>query len=1293
MFLPILVRAQAPANDLCANAIPLSSALTCNNISGTVVNATYTATLTDCGGNTPTYDVWYSFVAVAPTMTVTLSSPGANFNTPRLQVFSGTCGGFTSVVCSTSPALTVTPTGMTVGNTYYLRVYSRNGAAPISNGAFNLCITYPMPDACASAVSLNSGPTCNYITGTVANSTNDGGTGCPGTERYDVWYRFVAKSTDPTITLANIGANFVNPLIEVRSGSCAGASIQCGGTSPMDLTGLTINTTYYIRVYSTTLPIPTTTANFDICVTDPPPANNECDAPPQLTPGTACVNTGGNFYASTTSVNTIAGSCAGAVTQDVWYYFQASAANATVTLSGLGANVTGSSVQILSGGCGNFVSIACGSPAASSTSLIPGNYYYIRVYRTGPVVTTPTGSNFNICVTYTNPVGAPANDNCVGAISITPKISCVKTMGTTVNATLSGLPFSGTCSGTVGPDVWYSFIATAANTTITLADFGANFGATRRLMLYDNVCGSLNVLNCAQGTGNSVGLNPTTLTIGATYYVRVFSGTVAAPTSYGDFSLCIYATPNFQRFGNSYVNITKQTTGGVVQNGDILEIRMTVNHSQGTSNLQNMRYVDSVPKNTAMLTAATDRLRVITNQGIAVHSFTLGGGDDGGVYVASPPAGSYQIRMNLGFGTTLPLASPGNPVNTTATEFASATGVLTGTNNIPRGGSGTLFATSFRVRVTGAVGDTIVLGAGKFIYRTSAGGPDIILTGTPYKILITSPLSLCANATGINMSEENGGTFGAGSTLNRPTDLAFPIPGYDLVKISATQGLGDGQYSIVNNMSPRSGVDRTAERSPTNTTPLPSQQASAYRMHGGHWDIDGDHTGTNNGVGNIPQADGVNSGYMLMVNADYVASETYRQTVSGLCPNTYYEFSAWVRNICPTCGINYTTGANPTPRQSGVRPNLTFSLNGLDYYNTGEIDSASGWVKKGFVFITGPNQDSATFSIRNNSQGGGGNDWVMDDITVATCLPNMSYSPSLNPVVCMGNAITLNDTVTSFFNNYTHYKWQKSTAGGGAWTDIAGFSGTATPVPVTGGYRYITSYTVPTADAQLANNGDRYRLIVATTGTNLSDTACNVTDGISIIDVNVIDCTPVLKTELINFNGRLESDKGILTWSTSNEEKNMKYFIERSNDGRTFEMVGTLNAGNNSQNVNYYTFPDPVSINDKAWYRLVLVTADGKKKYSAVILLTNNLPDFDFVKVVNPFSHNLEFDLSVNTNSMINISLIDMSGKVVRSGKQMVYTGTNSLTLKNTDALPAGVYTLRIMRNERLISRRVVKTN
>ncbi|HYK55642.1 MAG TPA: hypothetical protein VEV15_04125, partial [Flavisolibacter sp.] len=523
------------------------------------------------------------------------------------------------------------------------------------------------------------------------------------------------------------------------------------------------------------------------------------------------------------------------------------------------------------------------------------------------------------------------------------------------------------CTGTSGYDVWYKFVATTtAAINITTADFGANF-TNRRIQLFSGNCGSLTPTNCT--TGNALSVSG--LTIGNTYYIRLFSSDANAPLGLGDFSICLTtAAANISpRFGNSYVNVTKKTIGGVVEPGDILEIRMTINHTSGT--LYNMRYLDSVPTNTQMLIGATDRISVITNEGIAIQNYTPAAGDDAATYIANPPAGNYQVRMNLGFGaTTTPSPAIGVPPNNSTTEFASATGQAAASTNLPKGGGGMLFATSFRVQVTGGVGDTITLGAGKFIYKTASGsGPDIVLTATPYKILITNPMSLCANATGVNMSQEFGGSFGEGTSLNRPTDLDFTIPGYTFVQISANQGLGDGQYAIVKNMSPRSGINRNADRSPLNTSAsFPAQTSTSYRMHNGHWDIDGDHSGTNDAAGNIPLADGVNGGYMLMVNADYVASETYRQTLNNLCPNTYYEFSAWFRNICPTCGADYQTGSNYTPRQPGVMPNLTFALDGVDRYNTGEISymnvnsNSGGWVKKGFVFITGPTQTSATLS-------------------------------------------------------------------------------------------------------------------------------------------------------------------------------------------------------------------------------------------------------------------------------------------------------------------------------------------
>ena len=727
----------------------------------------------------------------------------------------------------------------------------------------------------------------------------------------------------------------------------------------------------------------------------------------------------------------------------------------------------------------------------------------------------------------------------------------------------------------------------------------------------------------------------------------------------------------------------------MVEPGDTLEIRMAINHPSGLGTIYRLRYVDSVPTKTIMLTGATDRLRVISNEGIAVANYTLAGDADGGTYKATPPAGEYHIRMNLNFnGTTTP-PSPTAPANNTSTEFASASGQLA-PGNVPNVFGSTIFATAFRVRVTGAVGDTISLGTGKFLYRTTAtGGTDVELTTTPYKILISSPMSLCANATGVNMSQEFGGTFGEGTTLNRPADLDFPIPGYTFVQISANQGLGDGQYAIVKNMSPRSGTNRNEPRSPG---------SSVYRMHGGHWDIDGDHTGTNDAVGNVPLADGVNGGYMLMVNADYVASETYRQTLNNLCPNTYYEFSAWFRNICPTCGNDYATGSNYSPRQPGVLPNLTFALDGVDRYNTGEIpyqnvnSNSGGWIKKGFVFITGPTQTSATFSIRNNSQGGGGNDWAMDDIAIATCLPNMTYTPTLNPTACMTNTITLDNTVRSYFSNYNHYKWQRSTDGGASWLDIPGQTGSAVTTAIGGQWEFATSYTIPPAHTTLANNGDRYRLIVATTAANLNSPTCLVTDGVSQVNLNVIDCGTPLKADLLSFNGRLSNNHSVLSWTTSREEKPVRFFIEKSTDGTNFTRIGTIDSYNNrAAENNTYSFTDPVAVTGKTMYRIAVSSNAVAIKYSRTIQLGSPVETFKVEVTTNPFSSSLHFDVTMDKDAKIDVLLLNATGNVVKQKSYTGYTGINNYSLPNTESLAAGIYILQVQQKDKMITRKVIK--
>jgi trimeric autotransporter adhesin len=1134
-------------------------------------------------------------------------------------------------------------------------------------------LAQPANNLCTNATAITSSTSCVNTAGTVNGATYTAlGSACL-TTRPDVWYIFTAKSTNPTITVSTLS----NARFQVyTAASCGGTatSLFCSGSGTGTVTGLTVGAQYLIRVYQSSNG---GTLTFNICIDDPAPTNDLCSGAITLTSGTSCTNTTGNMYGATLTATTVtAPNCASASTYDVWYRFVAQTTNPTITLSNIGSSFTNASMQLLSNNCGStFTQLYCGSTSIAANHLTPGTTYYIRVYSTGTVPTDPTNAGFDICVT--DPVSPPpSNDECANAVNLSVGNICNNLPGDMSGATISSTPLGGSCVGPNAYDVWYKFTAVNSIASVALSGIGANFLNPRIEILSGN-CGSLTSLFCGVST-----LNATGLITGNTYYVRVYSTTPPSPNGNSRFNICITSSAlPAVRFGNSYVNISKKTTGGVVEPGDILEIRMTIHHSSGT--MTNLRFVDNTPTNTAMATGATDRIRIITNEGLNYKQYTLAGGDDAATYTASPAAGQYNIRMNLGFGGT----NPGIPVNTSATESASATGSMSSADR-PRGGGGLLFAVAYRVVVTGTVGSTIQINPAQFVYRT--GGSDVTLTATPYQILISEPLSLCTNSIGLNNAAELGGTFGTGTTLNRSFDLSTPIAGYSFMNnVNAYNGLGDGRYAIVNNISPRSSTNRNANRQP-NCTGLANDDPNNCnnRMHGGHWDIDGDHTGTNNSIGNLPPAASTNSGYMLMVNADYVASEVYSQTLNNLCPNTYYEFSAWFRNICETCGVD-STGAQfagtvtaPSAGYVGVYPNLSFALNGLDYYNTGEIN-VGGWQKKGFVFRTGATQTSATFSIRNNSQGGGGNDWVMDDIAVATCLPTMSYSPTINPFVCESNPITIADTISSFFKNYTTYKWQRSVNGGTNWTDLTG----VTTLPDTN--YYITSYTIPPQYTTLADNGNLYRVVVATSADNLSDPDCNISDGITIT-LTVSTCGPPLSVNIISFNGQLVNSKAQLSWSTSQENGPVRFIVERSADGRNFVTAGEVAGYNNGSAGNRYSFTDPIQLTDAKWYRVIMITNSGLKKYSSAIQLKGSLLNFELSNVNNPFTNNLNLAVTVAKSADVSIELSDMSGRTALSTKKMIYAGTNSILL-DTQSLPAGVYSLRIIYKDQSIIRRVVK--
>jgi gliding motility-associated-like protein len=182
--------------------------------------------------------------------------------------------------------------------------------------------------------------------------------------------------------------------------------------------------------------------------------------------------------------------------------------------------------------------------------------------------------------------------------------------------------------------------------------------------------------------------------------------------------------------------------------------------------------------------------------------------------------------------------------------------------------------------------------------------------------------------------------------------------------------------------------------------------------------------------------DHTGGGYMMVVNASFSLTDYfYKNKVGGLCPNTTYEFAAWIMNL-----LRYSDNSTP---------NITFTIETtkgteLNTYSTGDIPRAGSakWKHYGFYFTTPDNVTDVVIRMRNNKVGAApGNDIALDDITFRPCGPDVTAAilnkttTTLELCTEDSSTYTLHSTVGEGYDTPA-YQWQISTDEGETWTDI-----------------------------------------------------------------------------------------------------------------------------------------------------------------------------------------------------------------------------------------------------------------
>jgi hypothetical protein len=484
-----------------------------------------------CGSATPSHaneDVWYSFKATNEKHFFRLIGTDGGFK-PCMELLAGSCSALTSLKClvSSTPGGTITfdQSGLTLGQTYFLRVYNQ-GTEITTTPNFEVSVnTPPTNDNCSGAKEVTSGPTCTseFGDGSFASQSPPLKPTCTSlnTNNDDVWYKFKADTTLHFITV-NATEGY-NPVVEVFKDDCTTSILCDDGSFPISSTGSKVVTGlekgkyYYYRIFDVGTSNPAN-MGFTTCVVNVV-ENDACEKAKKVSVDANCSSVGGDgTYATQSQV-----ACSGIANDDVWYKFTATQTSQFINVT---SSLTYDPVVQVFKDCSTPLAapnVFCKDTeyskgklgSAKVSGLTVGNTYYYRVYDAAAV--NPSTMGFTTCVT-----SLPENDDCANAKTVYPGLNCTSVVG---NGSFATESLAG-CSGTANDDVWYKFTAQESSQYISVTPDDNSYDPVVQVF---SACGTpLNATSCNDNSypiGEFGSALITGLTKNSNYYYRVYDKT------------------------------------------------------------------------------------------------------------------------------------------------------------------------------------------------------------------------------------------------------------------------------------------------------------------------------------------------------------------------------------------------------------------------------------------------------------------------------------------------------------------------------------------------------------------------------------------------------------------------------------------------------------------------------------------------------------------------------------------------------------------------------------------------
>ncbi len=176
-----------------------------------------------------------------------------------------------------------------------------------------------------------------------------------------------------------------------------------------------------------------------------------------------------------------------------------------------------------------------------------------------------------------------------------------------------------------------------------------------------------------------------------------------------------------------------------------------------------------------------------------------------------------------------------------------------------------------------------------------------------------------------------------------------------------------------------------------------------------------------------------------------------------------------------------------------------------------------------------------------------------------------------------------------------------------------------------------------------------------------------------------VTATGTLPIVLANFAVKPENNKAKIEWSTTAEQGNDRFVVERSADGINFTPFATVKGNGTSSAAHQYFVYDNSPLEGTNYYRLVQYNMDGRNTNHGIRTANfRNLPGATLMVFPNPIIKDFGIRLNNYSGKQISVTVSDMSGKLVH--REIIQTGISQSDYRlnvNNKPLP-GQYILQV---------------